>query len=89
MLHYPHVIAPHSESAINQHVAPSDCCLNIQLSTAPPQYLCAVIICCLFNTLLYPGDVRALVHAEAIDDRGTTADIIGKVRYVRAVMTYH
>ncbi len=74
---------------MTQYVAPSDCRLNNKLCTAPPQYLGAVIVCCLFSTLLYPGDVRVLVCVGAVEDRGTGADIIGKVRHVGAVMTYH
>ena len=89
MPHHPHVIAPHSKHAMTQHVVPSDCCPNDQLCTAPPQYLGAVIVCCLFSTLLYPGDVRVLVCVEAVEDCGTSALIIGKVRHVGAVMTYH
>ncbi len=89
MLHHPHVIAPHSESAMTQHVAPSDHRLNDQLCTATPQYLGAVIVCCLFSTLLYPCDVFVLVCVGAVDDRGTSTDIFGKVRHVGAVMTYH
>ena len=89
MLHHPHVIAPRSESAMTQHVVASDCCLNNQLFTAPPQYLGGAIVCCLFSTLLYPGDVRVLVCVEAVEDCGTSADIIGKVRHVGAIMTYH
>jgi hypothetical protein len=73
---------------MTQHVAPSDCHLNDQLCTAPPQYLGAVIGCCLFSTLLYPGDVHVLVCVGALDDCGTSADIIGKMRHVGAVMTY-
>jgi hypothetical protein len=89
MLHHPHVIIPHSERAMTQHVLPSDCHLNDQLCTAPPQYLDAVVVCCLFSTLLYPGDVYVLVCVRAVDDRGTSADIIGKVRHVGAIMTCH
>jgi hypothetical protein len=89
MLHHPHDIAPHSESAITQQVAPSDCCLNDQLCTAPSQYFGTVIVCCLFSTLLYPGDFCVLVCVGAIDDRSTSADIIGKVRHVGVVVTYH
>jgi hypothetical protein len=89
MLHHPHVITPHSERAMTQQIAPSDCRLNNQLCTAFAQYLGAVVICCLFSTLLYPGDVRLLVCVGAVDDRGTSADIIGKVRHVGAVMTNH
>jgi hypothetical protein len=77
MLHHTHAIAPHSESAMTQHVAPSDCHLNNQSCYAPPQYLGAVIVCCLFSTLLYPSDVLVLVRVGAIDDHGTSADIIG------------
>ena len=55
----------------------------------PPQYLGAVTVCRLFSTLLYPGDVRVLVCVGAIEDRGTSADIIGKVRHVGAIVTYH
>ncbi len=74
---------------MTQHVAPSDRRLNDQLCTAPPQYLGTVIICCLFSALLHPGDIRVLVHVGAVDDRGTSADILGKVRHVGAVMIYH
>jgi hypothetical protein len=89
MPHQPHVIAPHSESNMTQHVVPSDCHLNDQLCTAPAQYLGVVIVCCLFSTLLCPGDIHVLVRVGAIDDHGTSADIIGKVRHVGAVMTNH
>ncbi len=48
-----------------------------------------VIVCCLFSTLLYPGDICVLVRVGAVDDRGTSADILGKVSHVGAIMTYH
>jgi hypothetical protein len=89
MLHHPHVFTPHSECAMTQDVAPSDRCLDKQLCATPPQYLGAVVICCLFSSLLYPGDVHVLVHVGAVDDRSTCADIIGKVGHVGAVMTNH
>jgi hypothetical protein len=72
---------------MTQHVAPSDCRLNNLLCTAPPQYLGAVVNCCLFSTLLYPGNVRVLVCVRAVDDHGTSTGIIGKVRQVGAIMT--
>jgi hypothetical protein len=84
----PPCYAPNSEQAMTQHIAPSDHRLNDQLCTAPPIYLSTVIICCLVSTLLYPGNVCVLVCVGAIDDRGTSADIISKVRHVGAVMTY-
>jgi hypothetical protein len=89
MPHHPHVITPHSEHAMTQHIAPSDRRLNNQLCTAPPQYLGPVISCCLFSTLLYPGGICVLVCVGAVDDRGTSADIIGMVRHVGAIMTNH
>jgi hypothetical protein len=55
----------------------------------PPQYLGTVFVCCLFNALLHPGDVLVLVCVGVVEDCGTGADIIGKVRHVGAVMTYH
>jgi hypothetical protein len=89
MLHHPHVITPHGEKTMTQYILPSDCCLNNQLCTAPPQYLGAVIVCCLFSALLHSGDVCVLVCVGAVEDCGTGADVIGKVRHVGAVMTYH
>jgi hypothetical protein len=89
MPHHPHVITPHSERAMTKHIAPSDRHLNNQLCTAPPQYLGVVVIFCLCSTLLYPGDIRVLVCVRAVDDCGTSADIIGKVRHVGAVMANH
>jgi hypothetical protein len=87
MSHHPHVIAPHGESIMTQYVAPSDYRLDNQLCTAPSQYLGGVIVCCLFCTLLYTGDVHVLVCVGSVEDRGTGADIIGKVRHVGAAMT--
>jgi hypothetical protein len=55
----------------------------------PPQYLGLVVICCLFNTLLYPDDIRELVCVGAVDDCGTGTDIVGKVRHVGAVIINH
>ncbi len=55
----------------------------------PPQYLGTVIVCWLFSTLLYPGNVRILVCVGAVDDRGTSADIIGEVGHAGAIMIYH
>jgi hypothetical protein len=89
MPHHPHVITPHSECSMTQHIAPSNCRHDNQLCATPPQYLGAVVICCLFNTLLYPGEVRILVRVGAVDNCGTSADIIGKVGHVEAVMTNH
>jgi hypothetical protein len=89
MPHHPHVIAPHSKHAMTQHVVPSDCCPNDQLCTAPPQYLGAVIVCCLFSTLLYPGDIRGLVCVGALVVSDKSTDIISKVGHVGAIMTYH
>jgi hypothetical protein len=89
MPYHPHVVTPHSECAMTQHVAPSNRHLDNQLCATPPQYLGAVVICCLFSTLFYPGDVRILVHMGAVDNHGTCADIIGKVGHVGAIMTNH
>jgi hypothetical protein len=89
MLHHPHVIAPHGKRIMTQYIVPSDCCLNNQLCTACPQYLGMVIVCCLFSALLHPGEVCVLVCVGAVEDCGTGNDVIGKVRHVGAVMTYH
>jgi hypothetical protein len=89
MPHHPHVITPHSECAMAQHITPSNCRLDNQLCATPPQHLRAVVICCLFSTLLYPGNVCVLVYVGAVDDHGTSADIIGKVGHVGAIMTNH
>ena len=89
MLHHPHVIAPNGERTMTQYVAPSDCCLNHQLCIAPPQYLGTAIVCCLFSALLHPVDVRVLVCVGAVEDCGTGANVIGKVRHVEAVITNH
>jgi hypothetical protein len=89
MSHHPHVIAPHSKRTMTQYVASSDCRFNNQLWTARPQYLGTVIVCCLFSALLHPGDIRLLVPVEAVEDWGTGNNIIGKVRHVGAIMTYH
>ncbi len=89
MPHHPHVITPHCECAMIQHVAPSDCRLDNQLCATAAQYLGAVVICCLFSTLLFPGDVRVLVYVRAVDDQGTNTDIIGKVGLLGVVMTNH
>jgi hypothetical protein len=43
----------------------------------------------LFSASLHPGDVRVLVRVGAVDDYSTGNDVIGKVRHVGAVMTYH
>jgi hypothetical protein len=48
----------------------------------PPRYLGTVIVCCLFSALLHPGDVRVLVCVGVVEDCGTGADVIGKVRHV-------
>ncbi len=48
-----------------------------------------VIVCCLFSAILYPGDIHVLVCMGAVEDCGTGADVIGKVRHVGDVMTYH
>ncbi len=69
---------------MTQYVASSDCCLNNH-----PQDLGVVIVCCLFSALLHPGDVCILVCVGAVEDCGTGADIIGKVRHLEAIMTYH
>jgi hypothetical protein len=74
---------------MTQYVAPSDCCLNNQLCTARPQYLGTVIVCCLFSALIHPDDVHILVCVGAVEDCSTGADVIGKVRHVGVVMTYH
>ncbi len=74
---------------MTQYIAPSNCCLDNQLCTARPQYLDTVIDCCLFSALLHPGDVRVLVCVGAVEDCSTSADIIGEVRHVGAIMTYH
>jgi hypothetical protein len=55
----------------------------------PPQYLGAVVICSLFSTLLYPGDLHLSVLMGAVDNRSAGADIIGKVGHVGAIMTNH
>jgi hypothetical protein len=89
MLHHPHVITPHSKCAMIKHVVPSDCRLDHQLCATRPQYLGMVVICCLFSTLPYPGEVRVLVRVRAVDDGSTSADIIGKVGHVGAIMTNH
>jgi hypothetical protein len=91
MSHHPHVIAPNSERTMTQYIFPSDCRINSQLCTAPPQYLGAVIVCRLFSALLHPGDIRVLVGVGAVEDCGTGADVIGKVRHVGTIMTmtYH
>jgi hypothetical protein len=74
---------------MTQYVAPSECHLNNQLCTARPQYLDMVIVYCLFSAPLHPGDIRVLVCVGAVEDCGTGADVIGEVRHVGAVMTYH
>jgi hypothetical protein len=74
---------------MTQYIVPSDCHLNNQLCTAPPQYLGVVIVCRLFSALQHPDDVRKLVYVGAVEDCGTGADVIGKVRHLGAVMTYH
>ncbi len=74
---------------MTQDIVPSDCRLNNQLCTARPQYLGMVIVCCLFSALLHPGDVCVLVYVRAVEDSGTGDNIIGEVRHVGAVMTYH
>jgi hypothetical protein len=74
---------------MTQHVVPSDRRLDNQLCTAPPQYLGAVVICFLFSTLLYPGNVQVLVCVKAVNDCSTSADIFGKVMHVGAIMTNH
>ena len=74
---------------MTQYIAPVDCRLNNQLRAAPPQYLGAVIVCCLFSALLHPGDIHVLVCVGAVEDCGTGDDVIGKVRHVGAIMTYH
>ena len=89
MLHHPHVIAPQGKRTITQYMTPSDCHLNNQLCAARPQYLGMVIVCCLFSAFHHPGDVGVLVCVGALEDCGTGADVIGKVRQVGAVMTYH
>ncbi len=89
MLHHPHVIAPHCKRTMTHYVAPSDCRLNNQLCTADPQYLGMVNVCCLFSAPLHPGDARVLVCVGAVEDYSTGNDVIGEVRQVGAVMTYH
>ncbi len=42
-----------------------------------------------FSALLIPGDIRILVRVGAVEDCGTGNNIIGKVRHVGAIMTYH
>jgi hypothetical protein len=74
---------------MTQYVTPSGRRLNNQLCTAHPQYVGMAIVCCLFSALLHPGDIRMLVCVGAVEDCGTGADVIGKVRHVGAVMTYH
>jgi hypothetical protein len=89
MLHHPHVIAPHGNRTMTQYIAPSDCRLNNQLCTACPKYLGTIIVCCLLSALLHPGDVRLLVCVEVVEDCGAGDNVIGKVRHVAAIMTYH
>ena len=89
MLHHPHVIAPHSKRTMTQYIAPRDCRLNKLLCTAHPQYLGMVIVCCLFSALLHPGDVRVQVYVGAVEDSSTGDNVIGEVRHVGAIMTYH
>jgi hypothetical protein len=89
MLHHPHVITPHGKRTVTQYVVPSDCRLNNQLCTARPKYLGTIIVCCLFSAPLHPGENRVLVCVGAIEDCGTGDNVIGKVRHVGAVMTYH
>jgi hypothetical protein len=74
---------------MTQYLAPNDCCINNQLFTARPQYLGILIVCYLFSAPLHPGDIRVLVCVGAVEDCCTGNDIIGKVRHVEAVMTYH
>ncbi len=74
---------------MTQYVAPSDCRLNNQLCTARPQYLGTVIVCCLFSALLHPGDVHVLICVGAVEDCSTGNNVIGEVRQVGAIMTYH
>ncbi len=74
---------------MTQYVVPSDCHLNNQLCTACPQYLGTVIVPCLFSAPLHSGDVRILVCVGAVEDCGTGDSVIGKVRHVGAVITYH
>jgi hypothetical protein len=63
--------------------------LMISYVLHPHNILGGVIVCCLFNTLLYPGDIHVLVIMGALDDLGTRADVVGKMRHVKATMTYH
>jgi hypothetical protein len=80
MLHHPNVISPHGKRIMIQYVVPSDCRLNNQQCTAPPQYLSTVIVCCLFSAPLHPGDIRILICVGAVEDCGTGDNVIGKVR---------
>jgi hypothetical protein len=89
MLHHPHIITSHSECTMTKHIAPSNSQLDNQLCATPPQYLSTVVVSCLFSTLLHPGDVSVLVIVGALDTPCTNADIIGKVRHVRAIMINH
>jgi hypothetical protein len=74
---------------MTQYVLPSDCHLNNQLCTTRPQYLGTLIVCCLFNAPLHPGDICVLVCVGVVEDCGTGNDVIGEVRHVGAIMTYH
>jgi hypothetical protein len=74
---------------MTQHIAPSNHCLDNQLCATTPQYLGTTVICCLFSTLLYPSDVCILVRVGAVDNHGTSADIIGEVGHVGAILTNH
>jgi hypothetical protein len=89
MLHHPHVIAPHGKRTMTLYIAPSDCRLNNQLCTVQPQYLGTAIVHCLFSAPLHLGDVCVLVCVGAVEVCGAGNNIIGEVRHVGAVMTYH
>jgi hypothetical protein len=74
---------------MTKYVVPSDCRLDNHLCTAAPQYLGTLIVCCLFSALLHPGNVCVLVCVGEVEDCGTGDNIIGEVRHIGAIMTYH